>query len=187
MTAAPILGYCGINCDACSVRQFGLGNGRDAFTDCCGKVPEAALKCDGCKSAQVYPGCRSCELRVCASNKKILHCAECDDFPCKRYRTWAFAAKLLPHAAIGGKNLDIVQKEGLDQWATLQRTNFTCSKCGAALSWYATACSGCGEPQGGKTYRLSGLKKLFLRVLLFATYRKGLKKETSEPLRCDNS
>lgn len=49
------------------------------------KIEPAALKCDGCLSEGVKIGfCAVCGIRICAVQKSIDSCAECDEFPCAK-------------------------------------------------------------------------------------------------------
>jgi hypothetical protein len=55
--------YCGLYCGACSVAVYGQTGRADNFVGCLWGVPEEELSCGGCKSDNVYAGCRACGLR----------------------------------------------------------------------------------------------------------------------------
>lgn len=173
------IGYCGLDCESCSVRQYGLGNAKDTLVVCCGNVPESDLKCSGCKSDSVYAGCQICGLRSCAANRKLSHCADCQDFPCSQYKRWGSLARILPHVKDAQINLDIVSRDGLEVWSGIQRSNWSCAKCGTPFSWYSTSCAKCGERLASRTHSLTGLKKLLCKIILPKVYKRG--KRIGEP------
>ncbi len=172
MNSADV-GYCGFNCEACSIHQYGLGHAKDDFILCCRNIPESDLKCDGCKSDSVYAGCRICNLRSCAADRKLSNCGECRDFPCHEYKKLSSAAKILPHAKEASINLEILKREGLDQWRKAQYSKWSCSKCGTPFSWYSKTCMKCGQDLSPKTYSLTGLRKFIATIVLSKVYKKG--------------
>jgi len=48
--------------------------------------PEDVTDCDGCKteSGRLLSGCKKCEIRKCARDKKIENCAHCDEYACEK-------------------------------------------------------------------------------------------------------
>jgi hypothetical protein len=48
--------------------------------------PEDITDCDGCKtkSGLLFRGCRNCEIRPCAQERKLESCGECGEYPCHR-------------------------------------------------------------------------------------------------------
>ena len=167
------LGYCGINCDSCSVRQHGLGHSNDAFIACCASIPTAELKCNGCRFDSVYAGCRTCKIRSCASSRKISHCGECHDFPCRQYQKWGAAAKILPHVRGARKNLATVMRDGAQAWARSEQSRWSCRTCGTPFSWYSAGCEKCGADLTQDAYALTGVRRFLCRIILPKVYQKG--------------
>jgi hypothetical protein len=48
--------------------------------------PEEITDCDGCRSEddRLYPGCKKCEIRTCAKQRKVETCAHCPDYACEK-------------------------------------------------------------------------------------------------------
>lgn len=55
-------------------------------------VMKKAPLCNGCwditDDCLWKCGCGSIDFRICCEERKINHCGECDDFPCKHYVKW---------------------------------------------------------------------------------------------------
>jgi hypothetical protein len=145
----------------------------DDFISCIGGVPKEELFCGGCKSDNIYAGCKACGIRRCAREKDVKHCIDCADYPCKSYKTWQKTAKLLPHLHGAADNLNNIKLDGVDNWLNVQEKRWSCPDCGTSFSWYATACYTCGQSLASKAHELSGWKKLLCRFMLTMAYRKG--------------
>jgi hypothetical protein len=48
--------------------------------------PEDITDCDGCttENGRIYSGCKKCELRICARERKLETCAHCPDYACEK-------------------------------------------------------------------------------------------------------
>ena len=174
------IGYCGINCEACSVRQYGQGNAKDIFIACVGNILESDMTCSGCKSGSVYAGCLCCKIRPCAASRNLVHCAECRDYPCRLYKKWSRAVKILPHVGDAQRNLDLTKRDGVEVWGKGQQSHWTCIKCGTPFSWYSISCRKCGEDLTQKTYSLNSLQKILFRIILPKVYKRGKKLKSSD-------
>ncbi len=180
MTAADDT-CCGIYCGACSVRRYGETGSADAFVSCLAGVRRAEIACAGCKSAAVYAGCRSCQLRDCAEEKGLSHCSDCGEYPCQQYKMWQRVGALLPHVRSASASLEVIRRDGADAWKAAQRARWACQSCGETLSWYARTCSACGQAAGSATHSMSGIRKLLCRLVLPMAYRKGKRRAASGP------
>ncbi len=151
---APLDGYCGLYCGACEVLR--------AVRD--GTVEEAArafgvdpkdVRCEGCRSGDVFCNCESCAMRACASSRGFEFCSGCGDFPCGEYERVASFGKRLPtHFMITMKNLSEIREKGAEEWRRLQVERWACPSCGAPFSWYAVNCA-CGcDLQGRKDWEM---------------------------------
>jgi hypothetical protein len=175
MVSAKNFAYCGIDCDACSVRRHGLTGSNDDFIVCCKGIPDSELACDGCRTDVLYSGCRMCTIRDCAKNKGLTHCGECTAFPCKTYRQWLTMKKLLPHITDSPRNLEMLMENDPDRFAAMQARSWTCPDCGTAFSWYARTCSTCGRDLSDKSFRMKRIGRLVCRFMLPTVYRRGKK------------
>ena len=66
------LSVCGIDCDACGYKKDN--------------------ECAGCRIVAPKGRCiwgGHCELYDCATEKNLLHCGLCEDFPCEKLKEWA--------------------------------------------------------------------------------------------------
>ncbi len=165
--------YCGIYCGACSVLVHGETEQRDAFIGCLKGVPDSELRCNGCKSDAVYAGCRICKLRHCAIQRGVAHCVECKDYPCATYKGWQRSSRFLPHVAQSGRNLDVVRRDGVDQWLASQRKHWSCPQCAASFSWYASECQKCGRSLANEAHALRGVRRLLCSWILPLVYRRS--------------
>ena len=165
--------YCGINCNACSIAMHGKTGITDEFAACLGSVPKEDMVCSGCKSDNVYYGCRICTLRPCAREKNVEHCIDCSDYPCRQYGRWQKAAKFLPHIHEAETSLETIKHNGVEHWLDSQEKRWSCPSCGTPFSWYTSVCSKCDRRLASKAFKLSGWKKFLCRFILPMVYRKG--------------
>lgn len=171
--------YCGIYCSACSIATYGRTGRIDGFAACLGSVPKGELVCSGCKSDQVYAGCRVCMFRGCVAEKGVAHCVECADYPCSMYKRWQGAASILPHVGEASSSLDTIGRDGLEAWLEAQRKRWSCPDCGEPFSWYAAQCGNCGHSLTDIAFELKGWRKFLCRIILPLGYRKGKSKQTA--------
>jgi hypothetical protein len=51
-----------------------------------GTIPKPGIitDCDGCKApdGRLFTGCAGCKIRLCASERNLINCAWCNDYPC---------------------------------------------------------------------------------------------------------
>lgn len=157
--------YCGIYCGACSVAMYSKTGCADNFVACLGGVPKEELSCGGCKSDNIYAGCKACGLRRCAREKDIEHCIDCADYPCKSYRTFQKMSKLLPHLQGATASLKSIKLDGVDHWLDVKNKRWLCPDCSTPFSWYATACHECGRSLASEAHKLSAWKKFLCRFM----------------------
>lgn len=87
-----IIAYCGLICSECPVYiATQTGNeelkeqlARDYSTDTC-KFEKNDMTCTGCHSINGVNEkmCVDCPMRKCGMEKKVSHCAQCNDYPCQ--------------------------------------------------------------------------------------------------------
>jgi len=94
-----MIAYCGLNCVTCQIylatRETDPEKQRQmreqiviAIKKYLGeeKRVEDITDCDGCKaqSGRLYPHCRKCQIKKCASEKGLENCAYCGEYPCEK-------------------------------------------------------------------------------------------------------
>ena len=135
-----LIAYCGLYCGGCSFKaasetgDMGHILAMPAKYDKYKKEPPGALACPGCR---LENQCGACKIRDCAAGKKLLHCGECDIFPCKLLLDFNNDGQ--PHHALAVENLKALKSKGAECWLAEQKKMFTCA-CGARLSWYTDRC-----------------------------------------------
>jgi hypothetical protein len=89
-------------------------------------------------------GCRNekelvndCPTRTCAINKGLLHCGECDSFPCGELND--FYKDGMPHHEMAYRNMLKIKEMGIEKWLSEQETEHTC-ECGRKKLWFTTEC-----------------------------------------------
>jgi hypothetical protein len=92
-----MLGYCGIDCDACPAYQGTVGTRMDLLERAAGSYWEGAYSaqewvCLGCTPADqgiLAKYCATCGIRACAIARGVQNCAMCGDFEaCERIKTF---------------------------------------------------------------------------------------------------
>jgi predicted RNA-binding Zn-ribbon protein involved in translation (DUF1610 family) len=172
--------YCGIYCGACSIMMAGKTGHKDRLASFWAPesikkflafqgIPHAGdrdlvLECCGCKSDQVFINCRGCKIRECAIAKRVDHCNDCGDFPCKTYREWKNIQVMLPHLKETDANLETIKRSGTGRWIGEQEKKWRCPDCGSEFAWYSEKCGKCGRALKRSTYRFSRLKGLVLKI-----------------------
>jgi hypothetical protein len=86
---------------------------------------EDQFLCKGCRNNNGYcPGLEilkidgNCKLYACTQIKQVEYCFECSEFPCPKLQPVGDRADRVPHA-LKIFNLCMIQKHGLEKWATM--------------------------------------------------------------------
>ncbi|MEG0492699.1 MAG: DUF3795 domain-containing protein [Clostridia bacterium] len=61
---------CGLLCSECKYRE--------------------TMKCEGCIKISKPYWAKTCPIKTCCEGKKLVHCGQCDKFPCKQLHEFAF-------------------------------------------------------------------------------------------------
>jgi hypothetical protein len=93
------LSYCGIDCNRCS--NF-----------------KQNMNCAGCRNEKDMLS--DCPTRFCAMGKKLLHCGECEDFPCGELNDFYNDGKPSHYQAY--LNTLEINKIGVDEWLIRQES-----------------------------------------------------------------
>ena len=129
--------FCGLYCGACLCN---IVNDEGTIKEVAARLkkPVEHLTCTQCKTALHD----ECSFMICCTAKGLNNCSECPGMPCEELVQ--FAADGIKHHALVLDNLNRIKEIGLDEWLIEQKHKFTCSACGARLSWLATNCEKCG-------------------------------------------
>ena len=97
MNKYETLSYCGIYCGKCKNYKQNM--------NCCGCRNEPSLVND-------------CPTRACAIRRGLLHCGECDEFPCELLNNFYHDGNPLHLEAF--QNMQEIIKNGVDNWLKMQ-------------------------------------------------------------------
>ena len=82
------IGACGLNCSNCDAFKATQANDIKKLAELAKSWggdknwrPEQ-MRCDGCTSKRLQPGCRECAVRACAQEKETGICSRCGEYPC---------------------------------------------------------------------------------------------------------
>lgn len=154
--------YCGLYCGACSIMHADQKGIKDPFACIFGDEAGMDLKCQGCKSEQVFENCAKCPIRPCARDRGVEHCPDCPDYPCQNYGFMQFLTDKLPHWDTAAANLQTIKERGVERWLQDQQAQWKCPDCQTDYSWYAIHCSNCGKDLGEiKPYKNTFDKSVF--------------------------
>jgi rubrerythrin len=133
--------YCGLYCGACPVL---VANQRGTVDELAEKLETdpAELVCAGCKSGTRVDSRADCKFVLCALEKGVEFCGDCDEYPCKRLTD--FRDDEWAHHSVVTKNLDRLKEVGPEAWLAEQDKRWTCPACGARFAWYDEECPDCG-------------------------------------------
>ena len=87
-----MIAYCGLKCHECPLYIATKANDKERIEELSRKysTEEQAyapgdLWCDGCieKDGRLFAWCRDCRIWLCATEKHVVNCAHCGEFPCE--------------------------------------------------------------------------------------------------------
>ena len=87
-----MIAYCGLKCHECPAYIATKANDREKIEEVAREFSSAEQSfapedtwCDGCieKNGRIFVWCKSCAIWNCASEKQVLNCLHCGDFPCQ--------------------------------------------------------------------------------------------------------
>lgn len=86
--------------------------------------------------------CRECKIKKCASEKGIIHCFVCNDFPCKSIKNLE-KSYIKRYKTSLVENSHSVKCDGIESFMEKEKIKWTCRKCGGIISLHDTECSDC--------------------------------------------
>ena len=142
-----LAGVCGIYCGTCPIYLAYQENDADMLKEISNSrgVPIEKVRCDGCLSDHRFSDCRHGFL-ICANEKKVTWCFQCNDFPCQRLKDFRDIDIVngISHHAHVVEALRYMKKHGVEEWVKKQEKLAVCPKCGKTLYWFARNCPRCG-------------------------------------------
>jgi hypothetical protein len=118
MAKYKLLAYCGLYCGGC----------RSYFQN-------SDVNCHGCRVEETLVD--DCPTKICAEKRQLLHCGECDEFPCQMLND--FYNDGIKHHALALTNIKRIKGIGLSAWMQEQEVKHTC-ECGKRRLWFETKC-----------------------------------------------
>ena len=105
----------------------------------CGTCPSYPEDCHGCLSDKVRAGCEECipGFRACSQAHGVTRCHECAEFPCVRIHEFSkqhIVNGICHHENII-RDLEEMDRIGVDAWIQNQTAEHTCPKCGELMWW----------------------------------------------------
>lgn len=98
----PIIAFCGLVCNECPAWRGLARTGEEERARLAQEWSTPAfpltakdLDCEGCigPDDQLVAFCRDCDIRRCGTEREVLNCAHCPDYPCEKLEKTAPAAK----------------------------------------------------------------------------------------------
>jgi hypothetical protein len=133
--------YCGLYCGACPIMVANV-KGEVEKKAKAWELDAKDIVCSGCKGKVIAGICKDCVMRLCAQDRDLESCVECDDYPCGTIAT--FQRDRFPHHTLIAANLEAIANRGVDAWLEEQKKRWSCPSCGEPFTWYEEECAKCG-------------------------------------------
>ncbi len=97
------------------------------------------IKCDGCRSNNIFVYCGKCQIRYCADSKGYVGCHQCEKFPCRHIDNFPVpeVRKTIIQAINDWRQL------GTKNWLSAENKKYTCTICNSRMFRGATRCITC--------------------------------------------
>jgi len=94
------IGYCGVQCNGCEVYKAAHTEDPIKKLEIQKKIAQEwttlfhynfdaeQMVCEGCKSDRLCGYCAQCQIRLCAKQKEVQSCQECDEYSCEKLRAF---------------------------------------------------------------------------------------------------
>ena len=134
---------CGLFCDACGIylatteepdRLAKIASAKETVPD--------DVRCLGCRSDVLYPHCRTCWMKACATERGLDYCSLCPDYPCDVLRDFQIQK---PHRITLFESLEDIRDHGETAWRARLETEYRCTSCGTMNQIYDPDCRHCGH------------------------------------------
>lgn len=142
---------CGLYCGVCAIYNAHQSNGvkskklalaiykRRAGLSSSSDIDIEDIKCDGCRSNNLFVYCKECNIRECADTKGYEGCYQCEDFPCEHIDNFPVpeGRKTILNSIPNWKKL------GTEKWIKAEEAKYTCKECGNKMFRGAIRCQKC--------------------------------------------
>jgi hypothetical protein len=148
-----LLAPCGLYCGVCGVYIATRDNNpkfKVILSQLYGSTPEKT-ECKGCMQSELlFEYCSTCPIRDCVKKKEFYSCYQCQDFPCKFQKRFAFPVgrKVMLRAIPEWRECcsKYGREKGNIEFAQSQINRYKCPTCGAPLFRGAKRCRECKSP-----------------------------------------
>ena len=140
-----LIGRCGLFCGACD-NYLAFKPGKEKLLENEKFQNKENEYCEGCNSEKVSAHCSICKMRLCAIDKNIISCGDCECFPCTeivKFKNEGDKFSGAKHRKYIFDNINEYRKTGCLSWLANQDRKWTC-KCGTKFSFYERNCQVCG-------------------------------------------
>lgn len=129
-----LISVCGLNCAKCDIYLAGRGNEklRNEMIEWFKKernktIKPEQVKCDGCRGPLDAHWSSDCKMMLCAKNRGLQYCFQCEDFPCAHVNE--FGSDGISHHKRTVENSKRMKEIGIDAWIEEQKGNKHCVFC----------------------------------------------------------
>jgi len=129
-----LISVCGLNCAKCDIYQAGCGDKKllDEIIEWFRKerneiVKPEQIKCEGCGGPLEFHWSSDCKMMLCAKEKGLRFCFQCEDFPCSEVKE--FSVDGVPHHKKTIENAKRMKEVGIEAWIEEQKRKGQCVFC----------------------------------------------------------
>lgn len=120
------ISVCGLNCAKCDIHQASYGNEKllretiEWFKKERNEtIKPEQINCDGCRGSLKRHWSPECKMMLCAKNRGLQYCFQCEDFPCTILNE--FSSDGIPHHKQTVKNMKRMKEVGIEAWIAGQK------------------------------------------------------------------
>lgn len=128
------ISVCGLNCAKCDIYQAYHGDEklRDEIVEWFRReqnetVGPEQIACDGCRGSVEVHWSPECKMMLCARERGLQHCFQCEEFPCAIVNE--FASDGVSHHERTVRNAKRMREIGIEAWIEEQRRKGQCVFC----------------------------------------------------------
>lgn len=107
--------------------------------------------CTGCRSEKPQKRISkfNCPIRKCIINRSYSFCAQCIEYPCKKYQSRFLTLHKKDaryrYRRDAANDSKIIINQGFWAWDNLQNKKWTCPNCGGRISFFSYQCQNCHQ------------------------------------------
>ena len=156
MTTNPgFISPCGLYCGVCAIHMAHRDNNQKlkeklvnlykGGTPGKGTLPNSEelsaddIRCNGCRSDDLFMHCRQCKIRECTKVKGYSGCHECDEFPCHHIENFSMAVG----KKVIMRSVPYRRQFGTEKWIEDEEARYHCPHCGNKVFRGVIRCNKC--------------------------------------------